>query len=323
MSNNQTIQIATAGEALFDLVTQPNGQLLPCAGGAAYNLTRALGRQSQAVGYLNPFSSDRFGRQLRDQLLADGAVVLRDHPVPEPTSLAVVAVDANGQPNYAFYRSNVADRAVDAQGLNEHCAALPNLSMIVTGCLALSPDDQETYLPWLSHAQKSGLTVVVDANLRPAVLADADAYRRNVHAALAYADIIKASDEDLAFLFDSPAPANQLARQLFATTSATTVALTLGAAGAALLHRDGRHWHAIDTAPITIQDTVGAGDCFLAGLLTKTIENAKIKGSDPFYFDALKFGVACAGFCVSRVGCDPPTAAQAAEWVKRGTIRVN
>ena len=320
--NTSHIQIATAGEALFDLVTQPSGQLLPCAGGSVYNLTRALGRQSQAVGYLNPFSSDRFGRQLHNQLLADGVIVLHGEPVNEPTSLAVVAVNDNGHPDYAFYRSNVADRAVSSQGLIDQCTALPNLSTIVTGCLALSPDDQEKYLPWLAESKKSGLTVVVDANLRPAVLADAAAYRRNVHAALAYADIIKASDEDLAFLFDSPAPAEQLARQLLTTTSATIVALTLGAAGAAILHRDGRHWHAIDTAPIAIQDTVGAGDCFLAGLLTKTLTNVKINGSDPFYFDALKFGVACAGFCVSRVGCDPPTAEQAADWVKRGTIRV-
>ena len=322
--NTHPIQIATAGEALFDLVTQANGQLLPCAGGSVYNLTRALGRQSQVVGYLNPFSADRFGQQLKQQLQNDGAILLSPNPIAEVTSLAVIAVDIHGQPNYAFYRDGVADRAVNAQGLIDQCAALPSLSMVVTGCLALAPEDHDKYIPWLQASKKSGLTVVVDANLRPAALADAAAYRRNVHEALAFADIIKASDEDLAFLFNSQDPAESLARKLLATNTATLIALTQGAAGATLLHRDGRRWHAVDTAAITIKDTVGAGDCFLAGLLTKTIENSKTKGSDPIYFsNALVYGVACAGFCVSRVGCDPPTAAQAADWVKQGTIRVS
>ena len=317
------VQIATAGEALVDLVTQSNGQLLPCAGGAVYNLTRALGRQSQAVGYLNPFSADRFGQQLSQQLQKDGAIILSPTPVPQVTSLAVIAVDSNGQPSYAFYRDGVADRSINAQSLIDQCAALPHLGMIVTGCLALAPEDHDKYIPWLQASKNAGLTVVVDANLRPAVVTDAAAYRRNVFEALAFADIIKASDEDLAFLFDSPDPAESLARQLMARTPAIQIALTQGAAGATLLHRDGRRWHAVETAPITIQDTVGAGDCFLAGLLTKTIENSKIKGSDPIYFDALVYGVACAGFCVSKVGCDPPTAQQAADWVKQGTIRVS
>ena len=69
------VRIATAGEALIDLITQPDGRLEPCLGGAVFNLTRAIARQGVGVAYLNPLSSDRFGRQLAQALLSDPTVV--------------------------------------------------------------------------------------------------------------------------------------------------------------------------------------------------------------------------------------------------------
>lgn len=58
------IAVATAGEALIDLIEDTEGRLRPCAGGAVYNLTRALGLQGVGTLYLNPLSRDRFGRSL-------------------------------------------------------------------------------------------------------------------------------------------------------------------------------------------------------------------------------------------------------------------
>ncbi|TAL71542.1 MAG: carbohydrate kinase, partial [Burkholderiaceae bacterium] len=58
------IQVATAGEALIDLIAQSDGRFEACLGGAVYNLTRALARQGIGTLYLNPLSGDRFGRQL-------------------------------------------------------------------------------------------------------------------------------------------------------------------------------------------------------------------------------------------------------------------
>lgn len=58
------LRVATAGEALFDLIEEPDGRLKPCAGGAVYNLTRALALQGVGTLYLNPLSGDMQGRQL-------------------------------------------------------------------------------------------------------------------------------------------------------------------------------------------------------------------------------------------------------------------
>ena len=72
LQKNSSIQVATAGEALIDLIAHTDGRFEPCLGGAVYNLTRALARQGVATLYLNPLSKDRFGRQLAAGLHQDG-----------------------------------------------------------------------------------------------------------------------------------------------------------------------------------------------------------------------------------------------------------
>ncbi len=306
------IQVATAGEALIDLISQPDGRLEPCLGGAVFNLTRAIARQGVGVSYLNPLSADRFGRQLAQALLQDGVVLSRPQPVPLPTSLAVVAVDDHGHPDYAFYREGVADRATSAAALAQACAALQTLELVCSGCLALAPDDAPTYLPWLRRQRALGKTVVVDANLRPSVMPDLAAYRRNVHDALQLADIIKASDEDLEILGAPGADPLDRASRLLQSTSAHWLALTLGAQGACLLARDGSVWRAAEAQPVAVVDTVGAGDCFLAGLLVAwlrlgprgvpvmdTLDDALAAG-------LLAHALASATVCVMRRGAQPP-----------------
>ena len=304
-----TLQIATAGEALIDLIGQPDGLFDPCLGGSVFNFTRAMARQAIGTLYLNPLSGDRFGRQLARALSADGVQLARPEPVPQPTSLAVVSLSETGHPDYAFYRQGVADRAVTAQALMRSCSAAPTLQMVCSGCLALTPEDAAIYLPWLRACRDAGKTVVIDANLRPSVMPDMAAYRRNVLAALQLADVIKASDEDLDHLGIAGATALDKAKTLLAGTQATLMALTLGPDGACLLTRSGQVWHAREAGPVAVIDTVGAGDCFLAGLLTALLlegEGVLQQMTDGPARRVLSHALASASLCVMRRGCVPP-----------------
>lgn len=312
------IHAAIAGEALIDLIRRPDGSYLPCLGGALYNLCRALARQGVGTQYLNPLSRDRFGRELAAQLVDDGVVLAQPEPVQQVTSLAVVNLDANGHPDYAFYREGVADRAVSAAGLGESCAALPALQLVCTGALALDARDTAIYLPWLAAQRAAGRCVVVDANLRPSVMPDLAAYRITVHAALAHAHIIKASDEDLEHLAVPGGDALARAQNLFAANpQAHLLALTLGAEGAWLLHRNGVQCFAKEAQPLPVVDTVGAGDSFLAGLLAHLLRQSQAAGVASFtqFVDgltadacqqALRHALASASLCVMEQGCVPP-----------------
>lgn len=306
------LKIATAGEALIDMIGRADGLFDPCLGGSVFNFTRAMARQGVGTLYLNPLSSDRFGRRLAESLVQDGVVLAQPDPIQLTTSLAVVGLTASGHPDYAFYRQGVADRDVTAQSLNAATAAASTLELVCTGCLALSPDDADVYLPWLRASRLAGKTVVVDANLRPTVMPDMAAYRANVLAALQCADVIKASDEDLEHLAIPGVKPLDKARAVLALSNATLMALTLGAQGAYLLTRSGEAWAIREATTIAVVDTVGAGDCFLAGLVTALLTYARLEGRALAEVDAacaqdvLSHALASASLCVMRKGCQPP-----------------
>jgi fructokinase len=316
---NQPIQVATAGEALIDMIEEADGRLRPCNGGAVYNLTRALGLQGVGTLYLNPLSKDRFGRGMAEAIHQAGVTLANDKPVHQPTSLAVVGLDEHGKASYSFYREGVADRQVSVMGLDLACEGLPELKIVATGCLALVADDSDKYLPWLKGQRAAGRLVVVDANLRPAIVPDMAAYQASVMAALGQAHIVKVSDDDLVTLgFTDPDPL-QAARELLAKTPAQWLALTLGPRGAALLHRDGHGWHAAEPAAVKVADTVGAGDCFIAGLLVALLERpamqqatqaSELRLADADVQHILGRAIACASLCVMETGCVPPSLAQ-------------
>ena len=315
-----TWSVCTAGEALIDMVRQSDGRYLPCLGGAVYNLTRALARQGTPTLYQNPFSFDTMGRRLAQGLLDDGVHLAQPEPVPQVTSLAMVGVDERGHPDYAFYREAVADRAVTSQAMNAACAAWPDLGVVCTGCLALAPQDADKYLPWLQAQKAAGRWVVVDANMRPSVMPDLAPYRANVQRALGLADLIKASDEDLDVLQVPGVDALDKAQRLLGSLNAGMMALTLGRQGAVLLRKTLQGIVLVrgqEAGPVQVVDTVGAGDSFLAGLLTRLLRLAQDAGCSPAEMAQrldgaqtsllLAHALATATINVMRAGCQPPS----------------
>lgn len=325
MTNALPMRVAIAGEALIDLISEADGRFNPCLGGAVYNLARALARQGLGTLYLNPFSSDKFGQTLMQQMVNDGVVLSQPAPVQAVTSLAVVDLNDNGHPNYAFYREGVADRQVTTLQMTNDCAIhAHSIEIVCTGALALDARDQHIYLPWLVQQKQAGQCVVVDANLRPSVMPNLRAYQHCVQAFLEVADIIKVSDEDLLALnVPGDSPLAQ-ARHVMQTTQAQLMALTMGANGAWLLTRSGECF-AQETAHLNVIDTVGAGDSFLAGLLAAlasfSAEGGRLNHilanlTSQQCHMALGHAIASASLCVQERGCVPPTWNQAQHWAE-------
>jgi fructokinase len=299
--------IVILGEALMDCIAQPDGTLLPVMGGSPFNLARAAALQGADVGVLAPFSLDAFGRQLKARALADGVRALSPDS-RRPTSLAVVTLDA-GQPSYGFYREGIADRDYRPQALLGLLRGRPP-GVLHTGSLMLVPPDHDRVLEVVAGARALGWTISVDVNWRPAVADDVARYREAVQQALALADWVKASDEDLLGLgFGAAgfAQAEALCEKL-AHAGHRRIALTFGDTGA-MLRIDGQA--AVATPPrVDVVDTVGAGDTFWGSCLADWAEHPD--GAARRVQATLQRAMMAAAINCARKGCQPPTRAELA-----------
>ncbi len=303
--------IATIGEALVDLIEQADGRFQACLGGSVCNFTLGLARQGLAATYLNPLSADKFGKKFLSLLSDNGVKFGSPAASPLPTALAVVSLDAHGSPSYAFYREAVADRDASEEDLLDR---LPDgLALLHTGGLALVPDDMVKILAAIRTAKVRGAIVSIDANLRPMVVKQTDEYIKGVRLAIRQAHIVKVSDEDLAILGMDNANLDELAEILFDDSTVQLIAFTRGAGGAALLTRTCRVELPVPRN-LKVVDTVGAGDCFHAGLIAYLQRMAKASTvSDleqldrPMLEAALQHAICSASLNIMRAGCDPAT----------------
>lgn len=293
--------IVILGEALMDCITQADGSLLPLMGGSPFNLARAAALQGGNVGYLSPFSTDTFGQQLKALCVHDGVAALSPDS-PHPTSLAVITL-RDGQPNYGFYREGIADRDYQVDAVL-HLMQSMAPGILHTGSLMLVPPEHQKVLQVMRGARDLGWTISVDVNLRPKVADNLSAYCAAVMQAVALADWVKASDEDLHILgFANACLANASdMRQAFAHTNNHRVALTFGSSGA-YLWIDGSEASA--TAPVVqVVDTVGAGDTFWGSCLADWGTH-----SPPAHLRiqrTLQRAMQAAAINCQRKGCQPP-----------------
>jgi fructokinase len=300
-----TTPIYVLGEALMDCVAQPDGTLRPFIGGSPFNMARAAALRGAQVAFLNPFSTDRFGAQMVEQLGRDG--VAQSLPSSRlPTSLAVVQV-TNGQPSYGFYREGIADRDYT---VDQVLTALKQVApgVLHTGSLMLVPPEHTKVLAVLNGAKAMGWIISVDVNLRPKLATNLPEYVAAVQAVAALADWLKASDEDLELLgFASPSRSNAPdIAQHFAALGASRIALTFGAEGA-WLRVDG-HSAQQDVPRVTVVDTVGAGDTFWGNCVGDwTLHSADAAQR---VTTTLANAMAAAAINCTRAGCQPPAFAE-------------
>ncbi|MCX8518086.1 MAG: PfkB family carbohydrate kinase [Rhodoferax sp.] len=295
--------IYVLGEALMDCVATADGLLHPHVGGSPFNLARAAALRGGHVCFLNRFSQDQFGDQMCSQLAKDEVQTMLGRS-RLPTALAVVQVKDGGQPSYGFYREGIADRDYSVA---EVLQALSTVSpgVLHTGSLMLVPPEHEKVLAVLQGAKKQGWTLSVDVNLRPRLAADLAAYIAAVKTVAAWADWLKASDEDLqllGFAEVSKSTAAKIARS-FALQGASRIALTFGADGA-WLSVDGETAEA-NAPKVRVVDTVGAGDTFWGNCLADWTQEPH--GAAQRVQTTLEYAMRAAAINCTRAGCQPPT----------------
>ncbi len=304
--------ILCCGEALIDMVAAPSldgpDGFVPHSGGAVFNTAIALGRLGARAGMLTGLSHDMFGDQLADALKASDVDTTHIIRSDRPSTLAFVKLE-DGQASYSFFDENSAGRMIRAEDM----PALPSdITALFFGGISLASDPSASAYAALLERQGGPRAVMIDPNIRPLFITDAEGYRRRMAAMIRQADIVKVSDEDLNWL--NPAPLTQAEKiSAMLDTGPSVVIVTQGAAGAIATLADGTSI-TVPAVKTNVVDTIGAGDTFNAGFLAKlseldllTPEALGTLDLDALR-DAMTYGARVAAITVSRAGANPPWA---------------
>lgn len=300
--------IVCCGEALIDMLPglsqEGKAVLAPHAGGALFNTSIALGRLGVPVEFFTGLSTDLFGHQLRDALAASDVGLRYADFSTRPTTLAFAHI-VDGQATYTFYDEGTAGRMLTT-------AELPvledDVAAMLFGAVSLISEPCGSTYEALMDREASHRVTMLDPNIRPAFITDRKAYIERFRRMMAKADIVKLSDEDLAWFGEEGSMEEIVGRWL--ERGPKLVIVTRGSQGAIGYTRQ----FSVSVAPprVTVVDTVGAGDTFNAGVLAALHEQGALRKdaiarlTPEAVDDALHLGARAAAVTVSRAGADPP-----------------
>jgi fructokinase len=318
--------ILVIGEALIDLIEnryQP-GSYNAIVGGANANVSIALARRGTKQQFLARLSNDRFGQIIRQKLEANNVGLAHAISTDELSTLVVVAIDSAGIPSYSFYVNGTADWGWTPSELPSD-VELENMhaSAIQYGCLTMAMEPGNRVIEdWVEyHYRQNSVTLSHDINIRPALGFEVIKERARVERVNDYSHLIKASDEDIAWLYDLDSTSDDYQERIDAVVklwigdSGRHVFVTRGGDGVSVYRPNGVRID-VPSRRINVVDTVGAGDTFCANLLGQ-LSDVGALGTDAFdrlnnlSDDTLREFVRIAGVAASitceRAGAEPPT----------------
>lgn len=311
MSRDVDAVIVVAGEALVDIVLDRDGGLTGHPGGGPYNVARTIGRMGQPVAFLGPLSTDAFGVRLRRELEADGVRLEAVVPTDAPTTVALAEIAESGAADYRFY---AAETSAPGLTLEAATAVLPShVASFCLGTLGLVFEPMATVLEVIVDRLDRDTLVALDPNCRPTTIRDPTAYRRRLERLLRRSDVIKASDDDLAWLSPGTPPADA-ARALLAQDGAVAL-VTLGGEGALVVTRT--EVLKVEAPRVDVADTIGAGDAFMGAFLAHWHAHGLGRSELTRHrevVDAARLAVRVAADTCSRAGADPPHRADLDSW---------
>jgi fructokinase len=296
------------GEALIDLVGERGGRTLAAhPGGSPANVALGLARLGVPVTLKTRLGRDAFGEMISAHLEASGVRVDGGPQAGVSTSLAIATLAA-GIASYDF-RIDWDVESLEPLPIETRCLHTGSLATVL-------PPGKASVVDLVEREHKRGrVTLSYDPNLRPALLGDAARARPDIERLVALSDVVKASDEDLRWLY--PDRPDEEVAQAWLASGPALVVVTRGGAGVYAVSA-GLELHR-RAVPLDLVDTVGAGDSFTSGLLDGLHRADLVGGArrdalaeidEATLGSVVDAAALIAAITCSRPGADPPTRAE-------------
>lgn len=294
------------GEALVDVIVR-DGAETPHVGGSPLNVAVGLARLAVDTVFHSQFGGDGPGLSIAAHLAASGVSLTPATVTAGSTSIARALIGGDGAARYEF------DIRWDPAAPD---VPLEEFSVVHTGSIATAVQPGAASVERLIASSKARSVITFDPNIRPALMGDhAEAVSR-VERFVALSDVVKASDEDLDWLYPGAELDDVLAS--WRALGPALVVATRGASGSSSVA--GAEIVRLPSRKIEVVDTVGSGDSFMAGLiaalaargLCDSPERLRSLGGDE-QIEVVEFATTCAAITTSRAGANPPTLAELAD----------
>jgi fructokinase len=303
--------IVTCGEALIDMLPRETRDgapaFQPFVGGSLFNVAIALGRLGTDAAFFGGLSTDFFGERLKAALEKSRVNTSFANVSDRPTTLAFVSL-SEGKAQYAFFDEHSAGRMLTETDL----PAFPvEVTAFHFGSFSLAAEPCGSAYEALIQREHVSRVISLDPNIRPSLIKNREAHIARLERLAGMADIVKFSDDDLAWI--APDGTFDALAEDWLERGARLVIMTRGGEGA--VARTKRVAVSVPAAAVKVADTIGAGDTFSAGIMSRLTQknlfskSAIARLGEDEVRDALTFAARAASVTVSRPGADPP-------WVK-------
>ena len=305
------------GELLIDFVSTTPDVTLAAApgfvkapGGAPANVAVGLAKLGIDAGFIGKVGADAFGDFLRETLAQNR--VNTDSLIADATArttLAFVATRSDGMKDITFYRHPGADIQLSPDELDTD--AIQSAALFHYGSVSLSHSpSREATLEAIKAAKTGGALLSYDANLRLMLWDDADDAKRWIWEVMPYADVVKISEEEWEFIMGDVSFTTG-AKRILEQQGASLVVITLGEKGC--YYTNGSAEGAVDGFAAKVVDTLGAGDAFVAAMLSQLLQHENLHSLDTSQLNAImRYANAAGALATQKVGVIPalPTAAE-------------
>jgi len=298
------LDVLCFGEALVDMLPDRRGRLRDCerfeahSGGAPANVAVGVARLGLRAGFCGVVGDDEFGRLLERKLRAEGVETSLRFSDEARTGVWFVALDRRG--DRTFFSPNGthgADKLLST--IDVRRAPIGRARWLHCGTSShVLPAGQRALLSAVRRAHSLGVRISFDPNVRAHLWRDLRELRKLSEAVVPACDFVKLSAEEAEACTGERDPARAAA--WLVSRGVKLACITLGAGGA--IARQGKRTFRAPARRVSVVDTTGAGDGFVAGLLSRLPAVDPSTIPDRVLQDALVFACAVGTRVCTRLG---------------------